>query len=195
MLTVHQYLQPRPIDCSLIYYFPFSLSYYISPTYSTSPYLICLYFLFLCLTSPSFPHSFIQPLSSPLSRQSYQWLKEKIVSEDGRKQQAKLKELNHIAEKLGCTLPQLAVGKTSPSFSRYCGNSLKLGFENCSGLSDRDLFNARRDQIHIILHTMSVSACYLSHGFDFHRHADFSNRFVLSAASLCTHEMSELLGR
>ncbi|KAG8002130.1 Voltage-gated potassium channel subunit beta-1 [Nibea albiflora] len=40
---------------------------------------------------------------------SYQWLKEKIVSEDGRKQQAKLKELNHIAEKLGCTLPQLAV--------------------------------------------------------------------------------------
>ncbi|KAA8593915.1 hypothetical protein FQN60_004749 [Etheostoma spectabile] len=40
---------------------------------------------------------------------SYQWLKEKIVSEDGRKQQAKLKELNHIAEKLVCTLPQLAV--------------------------------------------------------------------------------------
>lgn len=46
----------------------------------------------------------------PLSLQSYQWLKEKIVSEDGRKQQAKLKELNHITEKLGCTLPQLAVG-------------------------------------------------------------------------------------
>lgn len=43
---------------------------------------------------------------------SYQWLKDKIVSEDGRKQQAKLKELGHIAEKLGCTLPQLAVGKT-----------------------------------------------------------------------------------
>ncbi|CAG14876.1 unnamed protein product, partial [Tetraodon nigroviridis] len=43
----------------------------------------------------------------------YQWLKEKIVSEDGKKQQAKLKELNHITEKLGCTLPQLAVGKTS----------------------------------------------------------------------------------
>ncbi|KAM9441831.1 voltage-gated potassium channel subunit beta-1-like isoform 3-T3 [Salvelinus alpinus] len=43
--------------------------------------------------------------------ESYQWLKEKIVSEDGRKQQAKLKELGHIAEKLGCTLPQLAVGE------------------------------------------------------------------------------------
>lgn len=46
--------------------------------------------------------------------QSYQWLKDKIVSEDGRKQQAKLKELSHIAEKLSCTLPQLAVGETKP---------------------------------------------------------------------------------
>lgn len=33
------------------------------------------------------------------------------MSEDGRKQQAKLKELAHIAEKLGCTLPQLAIGE------------------------------------------------------------------------------------
>lgn len=43
--------------------------------------------------------------------QPYQWLREKIMSEDGRKQQAKLKELTHIAEKLGCTLPQLAIGE------------------------------------------------------------------------------------
>ncbi|KAI5611339.1 voltage-gated potassium channel subunit beta-1 [Silurus asotus] len=49
------------------------------------------------------------PESSRASMKSYQWLKEKIMSEDGRKQQAKLKELAHIAEKLGCTLPQLAV--------------------------------------------------------------------------------------
>ncbi|KAJ8378122.1 hypothetical protein AAFF_G00248360 [Aldrovandia affinis] len=49
------------------------------------------------------------PESSRASMKSYQWLKEKIVSEDGRKQQAKLKELSHIAEKLSCTLPQLAV--------------------------------------------------------------------------------------
>lgn len=33
------------------------------------------------------------------------------MSEDGRKQQTKLKELTHIAEKLGCTLPQLAIGE------------------------------------------------------------------------------------
>ncbi|XP_025070674.1 voltage-gated potassium channel subunit beta-1 isoform X6 [Alligator sinensis] len=39
----------------------------------------------------------------------YQWLKEKIVSEEGRKQQIKLKDLSPVAERLGCTLPQLAV--------------------------------------------------------------------------------------
>ncbi|KAK2847744.1 hypothetical protein Q7C36_009426 [Tachysurus vachellii] len=49
------------------------------------------------------------PESSRASMKSYQWLKEKIFSEDGRKQQAKLKELSHIAERLSCTLPQLAV--------------------------------------------------------------------------------------
>lgn len=43
--------------------------------------------------------------------QCYQWLKEKIISEEGRKQQVKLKDLSPIAERLGCTLPQLAVGR------------------------------------------------------------------------------------
>uniref|UniRef100_A0A8C7WR37 Voltage-gated potassium channel subunit beta-1 n=1 Tax=Oryzias sinensis TaxID=183150 RepID=A0A8C7WR37_9TELE len=49
------------------------------------------------------------PESSRAAMKPYQWLREKIMSEDGRKQQAKLKELTHIAEKLGCTLPQLAI--------------------------------------------------------------------------------------
>lgn len=79
--------------------FPFSLSFVF--------FTVSL-ILSLATSSCSNDHSFC--LSCPFS-QSYQWLKEKIVSEDGRKQQAKLKELNHIAEKLGCTLPQLAVGK------------------------------------------------------------------------------------
>lgn len=43
-------------------------------------------------------------------QQGYQWLKDKILSEEGRRQQAKLKELQAIAERLGCTLPQLAIG-------------------------------------------------------------------------------------
>ncbi|KAL0158359.1 hypothetical protein M9458_046435, partial [Cirrhinus mrigala] len=46
-------------------------------------------------------------------KQGYQWLKDKILSEEGRRQQAKLKELQAIAERLGCTLPQLAIGNTA----------------------------------------------------------------------------------
>ncbi|XP_047225329.1 voltage-gated potassium channel subunit beta-1 isoform X1 [Girardinichthys multiradiatus] len=49
------------------------------------------------------------PESSRAAMKPYQWLREKITSEDGRKQQSKLKELTHIAEKLGCTLPQIAI--------------------------------------------------------------------------------------
>uniref|UniRef100_A0A3Q3A5J3 Voltage-gated potassium channel subunit beta-1-like n=1 Tax=Kryptolebias marmoratus TaxID=37003 RepID=A0A3Q3A5J3_KRYMA len=49
------------------------------------------------------------PESSRAAMKPYQWLREKITSEDGKKQQAKLKELTHIAEKLSCTLPQLAI--------------------------------------------------------------------------------------
>lgn len=52
------------------------------------------------------------PTTTPLpTLQGYQWLKDKILSEEGRRQQAKLKELQAIAERLGCTLPQLAIGK------------------------------------------------------------------------------------
>ncbi|MFT7804504.1 voltage-gated potassium channel subunit beta-2 isoform X1 [Arapaima gigas] len=43
------------------------------------------------------------------SNGGYQWLKDKVLSEEGRRQQAKLKELQAIAERLGCTLPQLAI--------------------------------------------------------------------------------------
>ncbi|XP_077662782.1 voltage-gated potassium channel subunit beta-3 isoform X2 [Eretmochelys imbricata] len=39
----------------------------------------------------------------------YQWLKDKLQSDDGRKQQAKIKELQPIAERLGCTVAQLAI--------------------------------------------------------------------------------------
>ncbi|XP_021575027.1 voltage-gated potassium channel subunit beta-1 isoform X2 [Carlito syrichta] len=49
------------------------------------------------------------PERSRASLKCYQWLKERIVSEEGRKQQNKLKDLTPIAERLGCTLPQLAV--------------------------------------------------------------------------------------
>ncbi|KAK2090756.1 hypothetical protein P7K49_030040 [Saguinus oedipus] len=49
------------------------------------------------------------PPYSRASLKGYQWLKDKILSEEGRRQQTKLKELQALAERLGCTLPQLAI--------------------------------------------------------------------------------------
>lgn len=48
-------------------------------------------------------------------QQGYQWMKDKILSEEGHRQQVKLKELQAVAERLGCTLPQLAIGKNKLS--------------------------------------------------------------------------------
>lgn len=56
-----------------------------------------------------------------IALQCYQWLKEKIISEEGRKQQGKLKDLSPIAERLGCTLPQLAVGGSPLSLPGWLG--------------------------------------------------------------------------
>ncbi|KAG7520903.1 voltage-gated potassium channel subunit beta-2-like [Solea senegalensis] len=49
------------------------------------------------------------PSSSRASLKGYQWMKDKILSEEGHRQQVKLKELHAVAEQLGCTLPQLAI--------------------------------------------------------------------------------------
>ncbi|XP_028850095.1 voltage-gated potassium channel subunit beta-1-like isoform X2 [Denticeps clupeoides] len=49
------------------------------------------------------------PTCSRASLKGYQWLKDRILSEEVRRQQAKLKELFAITERLGCTLPQLAI--------------------------------------------------------------------------------------
>ena len=40
----------------------------------------------------------------------YGWLREKILNEEGRKKLMKVKELQLIAEKLNCTVAQLAIG-------------------------------------------------------------------------------------
>uniref|UniRef100_A0A8C6PTG5 Voltage-gated potassium channel subunit beta-1 n=1 Tax=Nothobranchius furzeri TaxID=105023 RepID=A0A8C6PTG5_NOTFU len=73
------------------------------------------------------------PESSRAAMKPYQWLKEKITSEEGKKQQAKLKELTHIAEKLGCTLPQLAIAWCL----RHEGvSSVLLGASNPSQLTE-----------------------------------------------------------
>lgn len=55
--------------------------------------------------------------------QGYQWLKERVHSEEGRRQQAKIKELHLVADRLGCTAAQLAIGKTQ--HTRHALLSLK----------------------------------------------------------------------
>lgn len=38
-------------------------------------------------------------------------MKDKILSDEGRRQQTKLREVAEVAEKIGCSLSQLAIGK------------------------------------------------------------------------------------
>uniref|UniRef100_A0AAQ4QJ55 Voltage-gated potassium channel subunit beta-1 n=1 Tax=Gasterosteus aculeatus aculeatus TaxID=481459 RepID=A0AAQ4QJ55_GASAC len=49
------------------------------------------------------------PSHSRASLKGYQWMKDKVTSEEGHRQQVKLKELQIVAQRLGCTLPQLAI--------------------------------------------------------------------------------------
>lgn len=45
-----------------------------------------------------------------LHLKGYQWLKERVNSEEGRRQLIKIKELHLLADRLSCTAAQLAIG-------------------------------------------------------------------------------------
>lgn len=47
-----------------------------------------------------------------LHLKGYQWLKERVNSEEGRRQLIKIKELHLLADRMSCTAAQLAIGKT-----------------------------------------------------------------------------------
>uniref|UniRef100_A0A8C3G1L6 Potassium voltage-gated channel subfamily A regulatory beta subunit 3 n=1 Tax=Cyclopterus lumpus TaxID=8103 RepID=A0A8C3G1L6_CYCLU len=49
------------------------------------------------------------PECSRAAMKGYQWLKERVNSEEGRRQLAKIKELHLLADRLGCTAAQLAI--------------------------------------------------------------------------------------
>ncbi|XP_026115718.1 voltage-gated potassium channel subunit beta-2 isoform X1 [Carassius auratus] len=49
------------------------------------------------------------PDCSRAAMKGYQWLKERVFSEEGRRQLAKIKELHLVADRLGCTAAQLAI--------------------------------------------------------------------------------------
>lgn len=58
------------------------------------------------------PHECFSPRLPPDPVKGYQWLKERVNSEEGRRQLAKIKELHLLADRLGCTAAQLAIGTT-----------------------------------------------------------------------------------
>ncbi|XP_069771762.1 voltage-gated potassium channel subunit beta-2-like [Narcine bancroftii] len=49
------------------------------------------------------------PEHSRASLQGFEWLRDKLSSEEGQSQQARLRELQPVAEQMSCTLPQLAI--------------------------------------------------------------------------------------
>ncbi|CAB1317109.1 unnamed protein product, partial [Coregonus sp. 'balchen'] len=91
-VELSQYSMPQKVNCRYQYFCP-------SVPCDLTPMCHCRCGCGILVTSSLWNHHW----------EPYAWLKEKIVSEDGRKQQAKLKELTTISEKLGCTLPQLAI--------------------------------------------------------------------------------------
>ena len=54
-------------------------------------------------------------------------MKDRILSDEGRRQQAKLRELAVIAERLGCSMSQLAIGKLMSFSAHVFQNPLPLG--------------------------------------------------------------------
>ncbi|CAH1773753.1 unnamed protein product [Owenia fusiformis] len=66
-----------------------------------------------------------------LSTQGYNWLKDKILSEEGRRQQAQLREVAVIADKIGCSLSQLAIAWCLRNDNVHC---VLLGASNVDQL-------------------------------------------------------------
>ncbi|XP_050924062.1 voltage-gated potassium channel subunit beta-3, partial [Lates calcarifer] len=50
------------------------------------------------------------PESSRAAMKGYSWLKERLCSDEGKKQLSKIKELHLLADRLNCTPAQLAIG-------------------------------------------------------------------------------------
>ncbi|KAK7073478.1 Voltage-gated potassium channel subunit beta-2 [Halocaridina rubra] len=62
----------------------------------------------------------IQKSFSRVFSQGYTWLKDKAGTDEGRKQQTRLRELAQLAERLGCTLTQLSVAWSMKNDNLHC---------------------------------------------------------------------------
>jgi len=52
--------------------------------------------------------------------QGYTWLKERLQPEETRRQQEKLRDISQLADKLGCTVSQLAIAWCLKNESVQC---------------------------------------------------------------------------
>ncbi|CAF0849610.1 unnamed protein product [Adineta steineri] len=78
------------------------------------------------------------PLHSRAALKGYGWLKDKILNEEGRKQQSKLRELAVLASKFDCTLAQLAIAWCLKNDNVHCvllgASSVEQLYENLNSL-------------------------------------------------------------
>jgi len=78
------------------------------------------------------------PLHSRAALKGYGWLKDKILNDEGRKQQSKLRELISLASKLDCTLAQLAIAWCLKNDNVHCvllgASSVEQLYENINSL-------------------------------------------------------------
>ena len=63
-------------------------------------------------------HDFLAKRNVP--RQSYSWMKDRIQPEESRRQTERIRELNSLAERMGCTLAQLAIAWSLKNESVQC---------------------------------------------------------------------------
>uniref|UniRef100_A0A3Q0SLD0 NADP-dependent oxidoreductase domain-containing protein n=1 Tax=Amphilophus citrinellus TaxID=61819 RepID=A0A3Q0SLD0_AMPCI len=71
------------------------------------------------------------PESSRAAMKGYTWLKERLCSDEGKKQLSKIKELHLLADRLNCTAAQLAIAWCLPSEGV---SSVLLGVSNTEQL-------------------------------------------------------------
>lgn len=92
--------------------------------------------------------------------QGYQWLKDKVQSEEGKKQQAKVMDLLPIAHQLGCTVAQLAIGEALPILDPAGASSPPEKLPNPTGLSlGRMLFLRDASEVHMLT-TIHQFSCF-----------------------------------
>ncbi|KAK6177597.1 hypothetical protein SNE40_015667 [Patella caerulea] len=78
------------------------------------------------------------PIYSRAALKGYGWLKDKILCEDGRRQQTKLREVALIADKLGCSIAQLAIAWCLRNEAVHCvligASTVEQLYENIQAL-------------------------------------------------------------